>query len=239
MPMARIVRLFLAPFLFCFSAWGFVQPRELEDWLASSDRGLAMSREEARSVASVQWSTLTQCGITIQTLQALKDVMYDHTGMDLGMSDLRQKLFPVAEQHISPGKLTQLYQALSSSYTFSGGLGLAKAEAQSMTTDLALRRAEPDQLKALYQVMYGWNGLGFTQKDAQQTSIEQAVAGSNASQFYITYSAAVAAGAPSQYALTQSSIAAVKANLGGLERRYAKNAQPYTSTEFKQYYGDQ
>ena len=45
----------------------------------------------------------------------------------------------------------QLYGALSGVYTLSGGLQLPKAEAQAMTHLLALKRAEPDDLKELYK----------------------------------------------------------------------------------------
>lgn len=47
----------------------------------------------------------------------------------------------------------QLYGALSGVYTLSGGLQLPKAEAQAMTHLLALKRAEPDDLKELYKAV--------------------------------------------------------------------------------------
>eukprot|EP00440_Ansanella_granifera_P045773 gb/GFBE01049584.1/.p1 GENE.gb/GFBE01049584.1/~~gb/GFBE01049584.1/.p1 ORF type:complete len:335 (+),score=66.44 gb/GFBE01049584.1/:1-1005(+) len=213
-----------------------LQPKELEDWLASSE-GLAMSRDEAAASTSQYWNSLAMCGVEIKQLQSLKDVLYDHSGIDLGMSELRSKLMTVAEQHVSPAKLAQLYQVLSTGYTLYGGLALPKPQAQSLTIELAIRRAEPDQLKALYQVMYGYSGLGFPQKQAQQSSIELAVAGADAAQFKATYSARVAQRATADMAFEDASFAAVSQNLQGLQRRYAADGALYTAPHFRDYYG--
>lgn len=213
-----------------------VQPKELEDWFASS-QGLALARPEAEALAAQQWQVLTQCGVTVPKLQALKDVMYDHKGMDVSMQQLRSELLPLAEQHAAPEKLGRLYTALSSGYTISGGLALDKAEAQLRAVDLVRHRAEPDELYALYRAMYGYGGLGFDQKSAQQTSIQLALAGADAGRFEDAYKQAKAKGASGPAATTQAAGAAVASELSGLVRRYAKDAKPYTAAEFQQYYG--
>lgn len=221
----------LAPLL---QSWA-VQPRELEDWLTSA-KGFSLSREEASTLAAEKWSTLTQCGVNIKTLQSLKDVMYDKDGMDLSAPELRKNLMWMAEQHVSSVKLRKLYQALSGGYTISGGLALPKSEAQWMAMDLAAKSVEPDQLKELYKVMYGYAGLGFAQKDAQETAIAQAIAFANATSFQETYLQAIARGATKEEAIKIAGSTAVNNNLGGLVRRYAKDAKPYTSLKFQQFY---
>lgn len=213
-----------------------VQPKELEEWFASS-QGLAMTSTDAEQLASQQWQTLTQCGITVWYLQSLKDAMFNHAGMDLAMTQLRREILPMAEQHVNPDKVGRMYQALSSGYTISGGLALPKAEAQSQTLTMLKARAEPDELYALYKVMYGYSGLGFDQRKAQQTSIYLAVAGADGPQFKATYQYATDHGAKPVDAMDQAQSASVVEELSGFVRRYAKDAKPYSAHEFQQYYG--
>eukprot|EP00930_Biecheleria_cincta_P042381 TRINITY_DN29158_c0_g1_i1.p1 TRINITY_DN29158_c0_g1~~TRINITY_DN29158_c0_g1_i1.p1 ORF type:complete len:348 (+),score=78.54 TRINITY_DN29158_c0_g1_i1:58-1101(+) len=212
-----------------------LQPKELEQWL-TSPTGLALSQADAEKVVHASVSALSQCGVGISQLQALKNVMYDHNGMDLDLPTLQLRVLPFAEHHVSPDKVQQLYQALSTGYTISGGLGLPKQQAQTMTLDLAWKRAEPDQLKMLYKVMYGYHGLGFDQKLAQQTAIELATAGSDANAYKAAYSQALSHGSSPADAREAAARAAVAADLDGLVRRYAKDAQPYTAEQFMQYY---
>ena len=123
---------------------------------------------------------------------------------------------------------------------------------------LALKRAEPDQLKALYQaggslkaskaqkssknetklqlqlhvqVMYGYYGLGFDRSLAQSQAIQLAQAGADASVFKETYQATLQKG--QREALIEASKAAVAKNLEGLVRRYALDTKPYTASEFQ------
>jgi len=228
------VRLLLA--FFCVQASWCVTPSDLQSWFESPS-GLAMAPQEASTLAYSSSATLTQCGVTVKTLQALKDVLYDHTGMDLEMAALREVLLPLAEHHVSPDKVNQFYQLLSTSYTLSGGLGYGKADAQKFALKLLMAPAEPDQLKALYQVVYGYYGLGFKQALAQSTAMQLAVYGSDAAQFKESYTQAKGQGSSDQAALQLATEEAVKANLLGLVRRYAGNGNAYTADDFQQYYG--
>ncbi|CAE7518308.1 rps1 [Symbiodinium natans] len=215
-------------------AWA-LQPKELEDWFASPS-GLAMTTSDAAAAANQHWNALAQCGVEIRNLQALKDTLSDRNSIDLPLPDIRSQIIQLAEQHIASEKLQQLYRVLSSGYTLSGGLALPKDEAQTMMHLLALKKAEPEQLKALYQVMYGYSGLGFAKSVAQTTSIQLAQAGADASQFKATYLATVQKGQAA--AITEASKAAVAHDLAGLVRRYALDAKPYTASEFLQHYGE-
>jgi len=217
---------------FVTSAWA-LQPKELEDWFASAN-GLAMSSSEAAREASRSWNSLAKCGVEISTLQALKDVLHDAGSIDLSLEEIRSQILELAEQHIKPDKLKQLWSALSGVYTFTGGLQLPKAEAQAMTHLLALKRAEPEDLKALYKVMYGYYGLGFDRALAQSQSIQLAEAGADAAAYKDTYSATLQKG--QQAALIEASKASVAKNLDGLVRRYALDGKVYTAAEFQQYY---
>lgn len=195
-----------------------------------------MARPDAAALASRQWHILTQCGVTVKALQALKTQMYDHPGMDLGMARLRTAILPLATQHVTADKVGQLYTALSSGYTMSGGLGLPKADAQDWALKMAPLRAEPDQLYELYKVMYGYFGIGFDQKTAQQTTIQLALAGADAAVFQDTYTQTKNQSASSQMATDKAIAASTIANLQGLVRRYAKDAHAYTASEFQQHY---
>eukprot|EP00438_Fugacium_kawagutii_P010890 Skav231398 [mRNA] locus=scaffold1456:144622:145494:- [translate_table: standard] len=195
-----------------------------------------MSSSEAADEASRSWNALAKCGVEVSTLQALKDVLYDSATIDLTIPEIRSQILQLAEQHIKPDKLKQLWLALSGGYTLSGGLQLPKAEAKTMTHVLALKRAEPDDLKALYKVMYGYYGLGFDRALAQTQSIQLAEAGADADAFKSTYTATVSKG--QQAALIEATKASVAKNLQGLVRRYALDGKAYTASEFQQYYGE-
>lgn len=211
-----------------------LQPKELEDWFASSS-GLAMSPSDAQQEATRSWNALAKCGVEISTLQSLRDVLHDSSSLDLPLEVIRKQIIELAEQHIKADKLKQLYGALSGVYTLSGGLQLPKAEAQAMTHLLALKRAEPDDLKELYKVMYGYYGLGFDRALAQAQAIQLAEAGADAASYKETYSATVQKG--QQEALLEASKVSVAKNLNGLVRRYALDGKAYTASEFQQYYG--
>lgn len=215
-------------------AWA-LQREDLENWMLSP-YGLAMSGVEANRESHQRWNALDKCGVEISTLDALKNVLYDRETLDLTLPEIRSQIFELAEQHIKPDKLKQLWLALSTGYTLSGGLQLPKAEAKTMTRVLALKHAEPDNLKALYQVMYGYYGLGFDRALAQSESIQLAEAGADADAFKSTYTATVSKG--QQTALIEASKASVAKNLQGLVRRYALDGKAYTASEFQQYYGE-
>ncbi|CAK0842744.1 unnamed protein product [Prorocentrum cordatum] len=218
----------LAVLLLALASWpvASIQPKDLATWLSSED-GLGLSTSAASALAGQEYRALTLCGVTLQDLQALRDTL--KTKLDLGVSATVQKsLFVLAEQHATADKLYSMYYYLSSSYTLHGGLGLDKDRAQSMAISMTLARAEPDQLYALYQVMYGYKGLGLDQKTAQGYAIQAAVAGADAPTFKETYL--------KNKDLQKAMLMGVSANLQGLVKRYAKNGQPYTVDEFQQYY---
>ncbi|CAE7243093.1 rps1 [Symbiodinium pilosum] len=195
-----------------------------------------MTAGDAAAAAKQHWNALAQCGVEIRNLQSLKDTLSDRNSIDLPLPDIRAQIVLLAEQHVAPEKLQQLYLALSSGYTLSGGLALPKDQAQTMMHLLALKRAEPDQLKALYQVMYGYSGLGFAKSLAQTTSIQLAQAGADSAHFKETYIASAPRGQAT--AIAEASKAAVTNDLSGMVRRYALDAKPYTAGEFLQHYGE-
>merc|ERR1719195_2554782 len=94
---------------------------------------------------------------------------------------------------------------------------------------MVLAHAEPDQLKQLYQVMYGYSRVGFDQKTVQTQAIQESILGTDAAKF------------KEEYLKTKNLQAAITigvvGNLQGLVRRYAKDAKPYTAQEFQNYYG--
>merc|ERR1712204_73904 len=97
-------------------------------------------------------------------------------------------------------------------------------------------RAEVNQLYALYKVMYGYGGLGFTQQVAQLWSLQLCLAGADAATFQNAFKQAEAQGMQDAAAIASASTASVNKNLDGVVRRYAKDAYPYTSVEFQQHY---
>merc|ERR1712086_147775 len=104
--------------------------------------------------------------------------MVGKLGMNVQM--VCQCILLLAEQHVTPDKLTKFFAALSSSYTVSGGLQLPTAAAQFNSVVMSSLRAEVNQLYALYKVMYGYGGLGFTQQVAQLWSLQLCLAGADA-----------------------------------------------------------
>ena len=81
-----------------------LQPKELEEWFASSS-GLAMSPSDAQQEATRSWSTLAKCGVEISTLQALRDALHDSSSLDLSLEVIRKQIIELAEQHIKADKL--------------------------------------------------------------------------------------------------------------------------------------
>lgn len=214
-----------------------LKPRALEHWLTSS-AGLSMTKEDAETAVYDHVNALSQCGVDIHQLQALKNVTTEHNGIDLDLATLQLRLFHLAEQHVAPDRLRQLYEALYNGYAKSGGLGLPHQEAQRLTLDLALKQAEPDQLKELHDVMYGFSGSGFNTEQAQQTAIELAIAGASAAAYKDAYAEAFERSSEPNIsqARADAAIAAVTADLDGRVRRYGKAARPYTAQEFMAYY---
>lgn len=210
-------------------------PKEYEAFFYSS-KGLDMSSADAAALARTESIKLADSGVTVSTLQQLRDVLYSSTssGLDLAKPEVRKWVLPLAYAHSRPDKLQFLFKTLYSS----GDLDLSKVEAQSRAIELSLRQVEPDSLKALYHVIYSRSGLDFSKADAQKTSIEQAAVGADAETFKQVYLLARQKGLPQSSCIAEASREAVKATLQGLVRRHAKDTIPYTAAQFQSYYGD-
>lgn len=211
-------------------------PKEYETWFGSSYNGLGLSSSEAASLARTESAKLADSGITIPTLQKIRTVLYLSTdGLGLSMPEVRQWILPLAYAHASPEKLGALFKALWLSGC-TGCMQLPKSEAQSRAIELSLRQAEPEVLRALYQVLY--IGLGIPRTEAQKLAIEQAAAGADAATFKAAYAQARTRGLSPTSCAAIASREAVKATFQGLVRRHAKDAVPYTAAEFQIHYGD-
>ena len=81
-----------------------LQPKELEEWFASSS-GLAMSPSDAQQEATRSWNPLAKCGVEISTLQALRDALHDSSSLDLSLEVIRKQIIELEEQHIKADKL--------------------------------------------------------------------------------------------------------------------------------------
>ena len=92
-----------------------LQPKELEDWFASSS-GLAMSPSDAQQEATRSWNALAKCGVEISTLQSLRDVLHDSSSLDLSLEVIRKQIIELAEQHIKADKLKLGCAWMSSNY---------------------------------------------------------------------------------------------------------------------------
>jgi len=167
-----------------------VTPQAYATWFSSS-KGLQMTSSAASWLAKNQATTLNACGVTIDTLQALRDVMFNggSNGLGLHIDDVQKDILILAEQHIEPDKLNQLYQILIGGWwKLPGGLTLPVKEAQPRVIELARKRFEPQNLKDIYGVLFGYSGgILLPQTQAQQLAMEAAVAGVDAPTFQSTY----------------------------------------------------
>jgi hypothetical protein len=228
---ASIVTVLLTCITGCLGA----SPKEYESFFYAS-KGLDMSSSDAAALARDESTKLADSGVTVPTLQLLRDVLYSSTsnGLDLSMPEVRKWILPLAYAHSSPEQLRSLFKTLYSS----GDLDLSKGEAQSRAIELSLRQVEPEGLKAFYQMIYSRSGLDFPKADAQKTAIEQAAAGADAETFKQVYLLAKKKGLPQSGCIAEASREAVKATLQGQVRRHAKDTIPYTADAFQSYYGD-
>lgn len=220
--------------LLCATA-SAVTPAEYEAFFRSPT-GLSLSASEAASLAKTEATMLDQSGVTVESLQALRDVLYKSSGLNLNIADVRAQIFRLAYQKVSALKLQALYDILSGNWWTAGGLTLPVAEAQSRSMELAVRKTEPEQLRAIYEVLYGSFGLQLPQKDSQVAAMEQAAAGADPATFKSTYLAAKKAGKNPGDCMAAASASAVQANMQGLARRFAKDAEPYTASGFQSHF---
>lgn len=214
-----------------------VTPEEYAAWFSSAN-GLQMAGSSAQTLAKNEATTLNECGVTIDALQQLRDVMYhaDSSGMGLHILDVQKDILILAKQHIQPVKLNQLYQILIGGWwRLPGGLTLPVSVAQPRAIEMIRRNTEPQDLKDVYAVLFGYSGgIQLPQSQAQQLAIEAAIAGADASTFQSTYAAQKKNGQAA--ALKAAEDASIKLNLHGLVRRYAKDGHLYSAAEFQTYY---
>lgn len=206
-----------------------VQPQDLAHWLSSQD-GLQMSQSDAAALANQNYLALTGSGVTVTTLQAMRDKMFTKypKGMSLDLKTIQVNIFKLVEQHINPDNLFKLFCHLYEGYTSYGGLDLPMSEAQTRAIPIALQRTDPDNLYYLYKVMYGYGGLGFKQDLARTQAVQEAIAGADPDVFKESWKKS-----PNlQDAITSS----VDAYLQSLPKRYAKDGKLYTAKEFQDYY---
>lgn len=226
--------LLLLPLL---AACSTVAPQDYAAWFSSS-KGLQIDKSAAWTLANKVGPVLNECGVTIDALQALKDVMYNRgsDGMGLSILDVQKDILILAKQHIDPAKLNELYQILIGGFwRLPGGLTLPVSVAQPRAIEMILKHAEPEDLKDVYGVLYGYSGgIQLPQDQAQKLAIEAATAGADAPTFQSTYAAQKSKGQTA--ALTAAEEASVKLNLHGLVRRYAKDTKLYTVSDFQSYY---
>lgn len=213
-----------------------VSPSELKQWYGSPN-GLGMSPPAAQKLADQTWNSLTLGDVSVAALQALKDMMAGTLGMT--MEAIRAEIVPIADHHVAPGKLKQLYKALSSGYTVSGGLGYPAAEAARKAIPLAKAKFQVIELYDLFKVMYGYSGLGFTQDAARAATLQLSLAGTDALVFKDQYKKAISSGSKPQEAMAAAVKEGVNAYTTGLAQRYAKDVKAYYSSEFQDHYGAQ
>lgn len=202
-----------------------------------------MTSSDAQALAQKEAYNLGEGGVTIANLQALKDAMYNSgaSGLGLQIVDVRKNIILLAEQHIEPAKLNQMYQLLIGGWwKLPGGLTLPVSVAQPRAVEMARKHAEPQDLRDIYAVLFGYaGGILLPQTQAQQVALETATAGADAPTFQATYAAQTKKGATQDAALKTAKEESIKANLHSLVRRYAKDTNLYTAEEFQKYYGDQ
>lgn len=219
---------FLGSLLSCAA----VTPTELSTFFASNN-GLSMSYSDAAKLADQEAPKLTQCGITVSQLQALRDVMYSPSKLDLSITLLRSNLLPVAYQQVKPADLTEMYQTLYST----NNVDMQKSDAQSRSIELVKKQVDAATLKSLFSALYATSGVDLPKKDAQMQALELSLSGANSTQLKISYQGFSHMGKSKQDALQASIPESILAGFHGLARRHATDTVPYTAAEFQQYFG--
>jgi hypothetical protein len=141
----------------------------------------------------------------------------------MSKTELRQQLLPLAKQHIDPEELKNMWEALYST----SSVDLPKSECKSRAIELTKYRAEPDQVKALFDVLY--RSINMHRTQAQTDTLALAAAGCDSKALQASYKAS--------RDLDAAKASALRANLNGESKRFAKDGKVYTLAEFQQYYG--
>eukprot|EP00435_Cladocopium_sp_Y103_P006627 s1026_g2.t1 len=164
---------------------------------------------------------LTQCDVSVQDLTKLKAAMYDTSALDLSMDFCKQNLLPLAKQHVDPDELTKMYGILYGMRE----VDLSRSQAQTRSIELVKAYAEADQVKALFQTLDSMSGINLPKSEAQAKSLELGKLGCDP--VALTNSFKAAQGSKDQR-LKDASDSAMRANLNGEARRYAKDGQIYS-----------
>jgi len=195
-----------------------VSPEELESFLYSTS-GLDMSRSDAQNIAVKEAPILTQSMVTVTDLKNLREVLYNPSYLDYSRSELKEHLLSFAEQHLSPADLKDIYSVLYHS------VGVSKAVAKSATLQLVRNKADPTQVKSLYDLLKAVA----SRIEAQTLAIELGAAGCDPVALKNSYTAS--------RDLPSASSSAVRANLNGEVRRYASDGKVYSVSDFQSWYG--
>jgi len=206
-----------------------VKPEDLVGFFTAPS-GLSMSGSAAVKLAAQEKASLTKCGITVLYLQKLRDTMHKVSGMNFPISSIRRNLLPTAYQHPDPIDLDTLFFELYSMMI------VPKPIAQIQALSMAMAHAEPYLLPLLYQVLHALSDVSLRKSEAQMMAVNLTLAGADASVLQNAYMNFKVLGVDK--GLRMAVLAAVEANLDGIDERYAPNAQPYTAKGFADYYGD-
>eukprot|EP00437_Effrenium_voratum_P016210 CAMPEP_0181444646 /NCGR_PEP_ID=MMETSP1110-20121109/25178_1 /TAXON_ID=174948 /ORGANISM="Symbiodinium sp., Strain CCMP421" /LENGTH=318 /DNA_ID=CAMNT_0023568663 /DNA_START=62 /DNA_END=1018 /DNA_ORIENTATION=- len=202
---------------------------ELYRWLYSSD-GLNLGSADAKATAAREAPILTQCAVGVDDLTKLKAVLYSTSSLDYSMNTIRDILIPLAKQHVDPKELNSLFQKLYSTK----GVDLSRTDAQSRSLELAKAYAEAGQVQELWNVLYSTNGVDLPKRDAQAKTLELAKAGCDPLALQNSFRAASGS---KDDRLNQAVSSALRANLNGEARRYAKDGVAYDVKGFQDHYG--
>lgn len=191
---------------------------ELEQFFRDSD-GLSMMRSDAARLAQKEVLVLTKIGITVEDLAALRTVLYSGI-FDLTKAALREQLLPLAKQHVDPEQLKSMSEVLYKD------VDLMKSEVRIKSVELVKQHAEPKQVRELFDVLY--NTANLFRRDARQKVTELGAAGCDATALKSSFTASKN--------LDMAIDSAIRANLNGAARRYAKDGNAYTASEFQSYF---
>lgn len=203
---------------------------EIAQWFASA-QGFNYMMSDARKLAEQEAPILTQCDVSVQDLTKLKAALYGTSALDLSMDFCKQNLLPLAKQHVDPEELTKMYGTLYGIRE----VDLPRSQAQTRSIELVKAYAEADQVKALFQTLVSMSGIDLPKSEAQAKSLELGKLGCDP--VALTNSFRAAQGSKDQR-LKDASDSAMRANLNGEARRYAKDGQIYSVKEFQDYYKD-
>lgn len=209
-----------------------VTPIELSTFFASS-KGLSMTSSDAAKLADQEAPKLTQCGITVPQLQALRDVMYSTSKLDLSITSIRSNLLPVAYQKVNPDDLALMYRTLYAT----DSVDMQKSDAQSRSIELVKKQVDAATLKSLFSALYATSGVDLPKKDAQARALELSLGGANSTQLKTAYQGFRHMGKSVQDSLQAAIPESILAGFHGLARRHAEDTVPYTAAEFQQYFG--